>query len=185
MSLPNTQPSFPPPKGFDSSRNYTAYNTGFSEGKITGSLGSIMIIGAMCQAGAIPLPLVGMFTIFAGCMGYLAGGFGGANLSKMWHPNNSSAALSSIPGLLGGGILGILGGIVGTIIFMAPLILVSNLDSPKNTENNTKTTENYSKFIINLPTNFLNSSERIAEANSESTAQLSAEEVEVNSTNCD
>jgi hypothetical protein len=144
MCSSNTQSAFSLPKGFDPSRNYKAYNTGFSEGKITGSLGGMLIIGAMFQAGGIPVatPIAVMFTVFAGGMGYLAGGFGGANLSEMWHPKNSSADVSSIPGLLGGGILGTLGGILGTIIFMGPLILVSNLDSPKNA----KTTENHSKF---------------------------------------
>lgn len=137
---------------------HVPYHKGFNEGKITGSVGSAIIIGAMCQAGALPLPIIGMFTVFAGCMGYLTGGFGGAHLSKMWHQQNPpSDALSSIPGLLGGGILGTLGGILGTIIFMGPLILSSNLDSPKNTKNSDEHIVNNTKFIINFPQDLLGS----------------------------
>lgn len=186
MSLPNAEPFSQTLQGFDHNRNYKAYNTGFNEGKITGSVGSAIIIGAMCQAGAIPLPIVGMFTVFAGCMGYLTGGFGGAHLSEMWHQQNlSGAAMSSMPGLLGGGILGILGGIVGTIIFMGPLILVMALDPPKNTENDPKTNENHFKFIINLPKDCLNSLENTAETNGAKTVDLPGDIIEGNSTDYD
>lgn len=114
----STHNNYPILNDFDSNWNYKAYNTGFKEGKIPGGIGAMVIIGAMCQASAIPLPIVGMFTVFAGCMGYLTGGFGGAYLSEMWHhQQNTLNAMSSIPGLLGGGILGILGG----LIFTAPL----------------------------------------------------------------
>jgi hypothetical protein len=155
------------------------YHKGFNEGKITGSVGSAIIIGAMCQAGALPLPIIGMFTVFAGCMGYLTGGFGGAHLSEMWYLKNSSTVLSSMPGLLGGGILGTLGGILGTIIFMGPLILSSNLDSPKNTKNPDELMINNTKFTIGYSQNPFDPVKNETENNTELNGELPGENIEV------
>ncbi|MCP5369551.1 MAG: hypothetical protein H6909_02550 [Rickettsiaceae bacterium] len=160
----------------------TPYSIGFDGGKITGSVGSMLIIHAICQINTITLatPLMIMIYLFSGGVGYISGGFGGAELSKMWHQQNPPGeAVSSIPGLLGGGILGsIVGAIAGTIYMASFLASIYYSDPSKHTENN-------SEITIRLPDNFFNSSEDTAEKSIENTVNLPGEVSESNTVNCD
>jgi|JI61114C2RNA_FD_contig_31_2280502_length_604_multi_2_in_0_out_0_2 hypothetical protein len=68
----------------------TPFRTGFQEGRISGGMGTIAIIGVLYAAGSISLSVgcIVVGGVLSVCVGHLAGGLAGGCLSKMWHSNS-------------------------------------------------------------------------------------------------
>lgn len=160
----------------------TPYYRGNQVGKIAGSLSAMSIVGALYAAGSMPFPgiCVVLLGLSSGCMGYLTGSEAGAHLSKMWYSQNSGEAISSIPGILGGGILGGILGVIGGLIVIAPFLIASYYsDLPPNKETPDELIINNTKFTIGYSQNPFDSVKNETKNNTELNGELSGENIEV------